>query len=61
MSSINNEQLAEFISNSQIAFLNGRYQEAFSLAKSAIKLDVLMNKRMQYQKQRMISTKNIPT
>ena len=60
MSSINNEQLAEFISNSQIAFLNGRYQEAFSLAKSAIKLDVLMHKLMQYQKRRMTSTKNIP-
>ncbi len=33
----NTEQLAELISNSQIAFLNVRYQEAFSLAKSAIK------------------------
>lgn len=34
-----NEKLTELISNSQIAFLNGRYQEAFSLAKSAIKFD----------------------
>ena len=35
----NNNDLAELISNSQVAFLNGRYQEAFSLARSAIKLD----------------------
>ena len=35
----NNEQIAEVISNSQVAFINGKYQEAFSLAKSAIKLD----------------------
>ena len=35
----NNNDLAEVISNSQVAFLNGRYQEAFNLAKSAIKLD----------------------
>ena len=35
----NNEQLIELISNSQIAFLNGKLQEAFSLAKDAIKLD----------------------
>ena len=60
MSDNNNEQLTELVSNSQIAFLNGRYQEAFSLAKSAIKLDVLMHKLMQYQKRRMTSTKNIP-
>lgn len=39
MSTTNTEQLIELISNSQVAFLNGRYQEAFSLAKSAIKLD----------------------
>ena len=39
MSTVNIEQLAELISNSQVSFLNGRYQEAFSLAKSAIKLD----------------------
>ena len=26
----NNNDLAELISNSQVAFLNGRYQEAFS-------------------------------
>ncbi len=25
----NNEQLTELISNSQVAFLNGKYQEAF--------------------------------
>ena len=61
MSTTNTEQLIEFISNSQVAFLNGRYQEAFSLAKSAIKLDILMHKLMQYQKRRMISTRNIPT
>jgi len=35
----NNEQIAEVISNSQVAFINGKYQEAFSIAKSAIKLD----------------------
>ena len=35
----NNNDLAELISNSQVAFLNGRYQEAFSLARAAIKLD----------------------
>lgn len=34
-----NEQLAEIISNSQIAFINGRTAEAFTLAKEAIKLD----------------------
>ena len=34
-----NEQVGELISNSQIAFLNGKLQEAFSLAKEAIKLD----------------------
>ena len=28
----NTEQLAELISNSQVAFLNGKYQEAFSEA-----------------------------
>ena len=31
------EQLVELISNSKVAFLNGRYQEAFSLAKEAIR------------------------
>lgn len=30
MSTVNVEQLAELISNSQVAFLNGKYQEAFS-------------------------------
>ena len=35
----NNDQLTELISNSQVAFLNGKFQEAFSLAKEAIKLD----------------------
>ncbi len=39
MSGINMEQLVEFIANSQTAFVNGRFQEAFALAKSAIKLD----------------------
>lgn len=39
MSGNNNEQLTELISNSRIAFLNGKLQEAFSLAKVAIKLD----------------------
>ncbi len=39
MSTTNTEQLAELISNSQVAFLNGKYQEAFNLAKKAIKLD----------------------
>ena len=39
MSDINKEQLIELISNSQVAFFNGIYQEAFNLAKSAIKLD----------------------
>lgn len=33
------EQLTEFISNSQIAFVNGRYHDSFYLAKEAIKLD----------------------
>ena len=33
-----NEQLTELISNSQIAFLNGKMQKAFSLTKEAIKL-----------------------
>ena len=41
----NNNDLAELISNSQVAFLNGRYQEAFSLARSAIKLHVRSWKR----------------
>ncbi len=35
----NSEQLNEFITNSRVAYINGRYQEAFSLAKEAIKLD----------------------
>ena len=39
MSGSNNVQLTELISNSQIAFLSGKLQEAFSLAKEAIKLD----------------------
>ena len=39
MSSANNEQLIELVSNAQMAFLNGKLQEAFSLAKEAIKLD----------------------
>lgn len=39
MSENSNEKLAELISNSQVAFINGKMQEAFSLAKSAIKLD----------------------
>ncbi len=39
MQAINIEKLNELISNSQVAFINGKYQEAFSLAKSAIKLD----------------------
>ncbi len=30
MSDNKKEQLAELISNSQVAFLNGKYQEAFS-------------------------------
>lgn len=33
------ENLVELVSNSQLAFLNGRFQEAFNLAKEAIKLD----------------------
>ena len=39
MLNMNIETLTELISNSQIAFLNGKLQEAFSLAKEAIKLD----------------------
>lgn len=39
MTENNNEKLAELISNSQVAFINGKMQEAFSHAKSAIKLD----------------------
>ena len=35
----NNEKLLELISNAQIAFVNGQYQESMSLAKEAIKLD----------------------
>ena len=35
----NTENITELISNSQIAFLNGKLQEAFSLAKEAMKLD----------------------
>ena len=34
-----NEQLAEVISNSLVAFINGQMAEAFKLAKEAIKLD----------------------
>ena len=34
-----NEQLAEVISNSRVAFINGQMAEAFKLAKEAIKLD----------------------
>ena len=33
------EQLKNFISDSQAAFMNGQLQQAFSLAKEAIKLD----------------------
>lgn len=33
------EQLEEFISNSQIAFINGKYHDSFYLAKEAINLD----------------------
>lgn len=36
---IQNERLIEFISNSKVAFINGQFQEAFTLAKEAIKLD----------------------
>lgn len=39
MSDIQNERLIEFISNSKVAFINGQFQEAFTLAKEAIKLD----------------------
>ncbi len=35
----NNEKLLELISNAQIAFVNGQYQESMTLAKEAIKLD----------------------
>lgn len=34
MTENNNEKLAELISNSQVAFINGKMQEAFSHAKS---------------------------
>lgn len=33
-----NEQLAEVISNSRVAFINGQMAEAFKLAKEAINL-----------------------
>lgn len=39
MSVTNNEQLLELVSTAQMAFVNGQYQEAFTLAKEAIKLD----------------------
>ena len=39
MSDIQNERLIEFISNSKVAFINGQFQEAFTIAKEAIKLD----------------------
>lgn len=38
MSDIQNERHIEFISNSKVAFINGQFQEAFTLAKEAIKL-----------------------
>ena len=39
VTSTNNEQLIELISNAQMAFFNGQYHEAFNLAQEAIKLD----------------------
>lgn len=39
MSSINNEQLLELVSNAQMAFVNEQYHEAFNIAKEAIKLN----------------------
>lgn len=39
MTSTNNEQLIELVSNAQMAFFNGQYHEAFNLAQEAIKLD----------------------
>ena len=36
MSSANNEQLIELVSNAQMAFLNGKLQEAFSLYSTLI-------------------------
>lgn len=42
MSDIQNERLIEFISNSKVAFINGQFQEAFTLAKEAIKLTMEM-------------------
>lgn len=33
------DNLREILSNSQLAFINGKYQESFNLAKEAIKLD----------------------
>ena len=39
MPEVNNEKLAELISNSQVAFINGQYQESMTLAREAIKLD----------------------
>lgn len=33
MSGTNNEQLIEFVSNVQMAFVNEQYHEAFNLAK----------------------------
>ena len=37
MSSANNEQLIELVSNAQMAFLNGKLQEAFSLYSTLIR------------------------
>lgn len=39
MSSINNEQLLELVSNAQMALVNEQYHEAFNIAKEAIKLN----------------------
>ena len=39
MTSTNNEQLIELVSNAQMAFFNGQHHEAFNLAQEAIKLD----------------------
>ena len=39
MTSTNNEQLIEFVSNAQMAFFNEQYHEAYNLAQAAIKLD----------------------
>lgn len=38
MSDIQNERLIEFISNSKVAFINGQFQEAFTLAKKQLSL-----------------------